>query len=69
MATEKPVTHLGAWERKKLRKRLRQLWAPPPDLLPGTWAERYRFLDRGTSAEPGRFSCDRLPWQDRKSVV
>jgi phage terminase large subunit GpA-like protein len=63
MQMEKPITHLGKWERRRLRKRLRQLWAAPLELLPSTWAEKYRVLDRGASAEPGKFSCDRLPWQ------
>jgi len=40
-----------------------QLFRPPPRLTIAEWAERYRVLSRGATAEPGRYRCDRVPYQ------
>lgn len=36
---------------------------PPPDLNVAQWADEYRVLSREASAEPGRWRCDRAPYQ------
>ena len=36
---------------------------PPPDINIAEWADMYRYLARGTSAEPGRWRTDRNPHQ------
>jgi phage terminase large subunit GpA-like protein len=40
----------------------RGAWSPPERLLPSQWAERYRILPAGVSAEPGRWSNSRTPY-------
>ena len=40
-----------------------RLLKPPPKTNIAEWAENHRYLARGTSAEAGKFSCDRLPYQ------
>lgn len=37
--------------------------APPPDLTVSEWADEYRMLSAEASAEPGRWSTDRAPYQ------
>lgn len=37
-------------------------WAPPENLTPSEWTERYRELAATTSAEPGRFRWSRVPF-------
>ena len=39
------------------------LLKPPPKLNVADWANSHRYIARGTSAEAGKFSCDRLPYQ------
>jgi phage terminase large subunit GpA-like protein len=36
--------------------------SPPPKLKIDEWADRYRFLSRENSAEPGKWSTDRTPY-------
>jgi phage terminase large subunit GpA-like protein len=40
-----------------------QNYAPPPDLLVSEWADQYRMLSPESSAEPGKWSTDRAPFQ------
>ena len=35
----------------------------PLKMTVAEWAERYRILSRGASSEPGRYRCDRVPYQ------
>lgn len=37
-------------------------WAPPEDLTVDEWADKYRMLDSSTSAEPGPWRTDRVPY-------
>ena len=37
-------------------------FAPPPRLNIAEWADLYREIPRGTSAEPGRWRNSRLPY-------
>ena len=37
--------------------------APPPKLSIDEWADTYRILSSKTSAEPGRWNTDRVPFQ------
>ena len=43
-------------------------WRPPDRLTVSQWADRHRFLDSKTSAEPGKYRTSRTPysrqWQD-----
>lgn len=43
-------------------RRLRNTFAPPPVLTVSQWADRFRFLSREASAEPGRWRTDRAPF-------
>lgn len=36
---------------------------PPPELTVSQWADRFRYLSSKASAEPGRWSTDRAPYQ------
>ena len=36
---------------------------PPPKLTIDTWADKYRMLSTKTSAEPGRWNTNRVPFQ------
>lgn len=38
------------------------VFLPPPDLTVSEWADRYRYLSGGSSAEPGRWRTSRAPW-------
>ena len=40
-----------------------QTLKPPPKLTIDTWADSYRILSSKTSAEPGRWKTDRVPFQ------
>ena len=40
-----------------------QTLKPPPKLTIDTWADTYRILSSKTSAEPGRWKTDRVPFQ------
>lgn len=46
-----------------ISNRARKKFAPPPQLTVSEWADGYRFLSREGSAEPGRWSTDRAPYQ------
>lgn len=48
--------------RQAFRKALRSL-KPPPELTVSQWADRFRYLSSKASAEPGRWSTDRAPYQ------
>lgn len=57
-------------EKKEIRAETRELFggmlkklAPPPDITLSEWADRYRYLSSEASAEPGRWSTDRAPYQ------
>lgn len=39
------------------------IFAPPPDLTVSQWADEYLVLSPEDSAEPGKFSVDRAPYQ------
>lgn len=39
------------------------MFRPPPILTVSQWAERFRRIESGASAESGRFHVDRLPYQ------
>lgn len=40
----------------------RRAWAPPDDLTVSEWADRYRVIPVGKSAEPGPWRTDRTPY-------
>jgi phage terminase large subunit GpA-like protein len=42
---------------------LRSILEAPPELTVSEWADRYRMLSAESSAEPGRWSTDRAPYQ------
>ena len=42
---------------------LREVLRPPPELTVSQWADEYRMLSAESSAEPGRWSTDRAPYQ------
>jgi len=46
-----------------LFKKIVSVLKPPPKLTIDTWADSYRILSSKTSAEPGRWSTDRVPFQ------
>lgn len=48
---------------QKLVRKVWSLWRPPLQMTVSEWAERYRVLSRGATAEPGKYNADRLPWQ------
>lgn len=47
----------------KLFKKIVKLLAPPPNLTISDWADENRFLSAESSAERGRWSTDRAPYQ------
>lgn len=49
--------------RSALRRERRVRLAPPPKLTVSEWADRYRYLSREASAEPGRWMTSRAPYQ------
>ena len=46
-----------------LFKKIVSVLKPPPKLTIDTWADNYRILSSKTSAEPGKWSTDRVPFQ------
>ncbi|QGR00084.1 phage terminase large subunit family protein [Paenibacillus psychroresistens] len=42
--------------------KLAKLWAPTPNLTISEWADRHRFLTSETSAEPGLWRTERVPY-------
>lgn len=51
----------AAWRRRRSQL-CRTVLAPPSKLTLSEWADRYRFLSRENSAEPGRFRTARVPY-------
>ncbi len=45
-----------------LFKNIASYFAPPPQLTVSEWADKYRVLRSATSAEPGSWSTDRVPY-------
>jgi len=45
-----------------LFKNIASYFAPPPLLTVSEWADKYRVLRSATSAEPGSWSTDRVPY-------
>ena len=45
-----------------IKTRTTALWAPPERLNVAQWAEKYRELPKGSTAEPGRWRNSRLPY-------
>src|SRR5690349_21763333 len=56
------VTGARALRRSEISLR-RRLFAPPPRLTISQWADRFRMLSRGASAEPGKWRTERAPYQ------
>lgn len=53
-------------EEKKVSKLFNDICSvlkPPPKLTIDTWADNYRILSTKTSAEPGKWNTDRVPFQ------
>lgn len=48
---------------RQLFRRVFQVLKPPPDLTLSEWADRYRRLAVGTTAEPGRWRTSKAPHQ------
>lgn len=48
---------------KKLFTRIFQCLKPPPELKLSEWADQYRRLSAGASAEPGRWRTSKAPYQ------
>ena len=46
-----------------LFKKVVSVLKPPPKLTIDTWADQYRILSSKTSAEPGKWNTDRVPFQ------
>lgn len=46
-----------------LFKKIFSVLKPPPKLTIDTWADRYRILSSKSSAEPGKWRTDRVPFQ------
>ncbi len=47
----------------KLFKNIISILKPPPKLTIDTWADKYRNLTSKSSAEPGKWNTDRVPYQ------
>lgn len=48
--------------KRRLARAIRRL-APPPDLTVSSWADRRRFIPRGSASEYGKWDTDRAPYQ------
>lgn len=48
---------------KQVYKVLAKTWRPPPDLQIDSWSDQYRKLSSESSAEPGQWRTDRVPFQ------
>ena len=48
---------------RKLFRDLFGVLKPPPDLSLSQWADKYRRLSKESSAEPGRWITDKVPYQ------
>ena len=46
----------------KLFKNIISILKPPPKLTIDTWADKYRNLTSKSSAEPGKWNTDRVPY-------
>lgn len=47
----------------KTLERVRAKAAPPPKLKISAWADRFLYLPSESASEPGKFYCDRFPWE------
>lgn len=47
----------------QLFQRVAKVLEPPPKLSVSEWADQYRVLSKGLSAESGRWNTDRMPYQ------
>lgn len=47
----------------RIESRFRDVFRPPPELTVSQWADEFRRLSPEASAEPGRWSTDRAPYQ------
>lgn len=47
----------------KVYKTLADTWRPPPDLSIDAWSDSFRKLSSESSAEPGQWRTDRVPFQ------
>ena len=48
---------------KQVYKTLADTWKPPPDLSIDSWSDSFRKLSSESSAEPGQWRTDRVPFQ------
>lgn len=48
---------------KDLFRKIFKTLEPPPDLTLSQWADKYRVLQQGASAMPGRWNTDNAPYQ------
>ena len=48
---------------EKLFKKIVTVLKPPPKLTIDSWADSYRILSSKTSAEPGKWNTNRVPFQ------
>ena len=53
---------LRKYECRAYQKSALEYLNPPEDMKVSEWAERYRMLDRQTSAEPGPWNNSRTPY-------
>ena len=47
----------------RLFRKIARIMSPPPILKVSEWADKYRILSAGASAEPGRWNTERAPYQ------
>lgn len=47
----------------RLFQRVAKVLEPPPKLTVSEWADQYRVLSKGLSAESGQWNTDRMPYQ------
>ncbi|MEX1185308.1 MAG: phage terminase large subunit family protein [Gemmatimonadaceae bacterium] len=57
-------THSSARQNWRSRRRslFAAIFAPPPRLTVSEWADQYRYLSQESSASPGRWSTDMVPY-------
>lgn len=48
---------------RRLFRELLSMLKPPPDITVSQWADRFRRLSKESSAEPGRWITDKVPYQ------
>ena len=52
----KPIIYL-------IRSEAMKIFSPPPKLKVSQWADQYRYLSSGASAEPGKWRTSRAVYQ------